>query len=123
MVLFCKNIGSGSVALFVSWAVAREVKLMGENPTKGQHTETFNNKKDTRNMEGEEKEERGERETSPTDMMHRSNSRPLLDVSRAAIQANSEDRNPIILLPNQSDDICHLALDIGGLKISNSFFF
>lgn len=56
---------------------------------------------------------------SPTTAIHRSNSRPQLDVSRAVIQANSEDRNPTILLPNQSDDISHLALDIGGLKISN----
>lgn len=47
-------------------------------------------------------------------MLHRSGSRPQLDLSGAAIQGNLEERNPTILLPNQSDDISHLAVDIGG---------
>ena len=46
--------------------------------------------------------------------MHRCGSRPQLDLSGAAIQGNLEERNPTILLPNQSDDISHLAVDIGG---------
>ena len=46
--------------------------------------------------------------------IHRSSSRPQLDLSGAAIQGNFEERDPTILLPNQSDDISHLALDIGG---------
>jgi hypothetical protein len=49
-----------------------------------------------------------------TTMLHRSSSRPQLDLSGAAIHGTLEDRNPTILLPNQSDDISHLALDIGG---------
>ena len=57
-----------------------------------------------------------EKEMAPTssNAMHKSSSRPQLDVSGAAIQGNFEERNPTILLPNQSDDISHLALDIGG---------
>lgn len=51
--------------------------------------------------------------SAPT-MLHRSGSRPQLDLSGAAIHGTLEDRNPTILLPNQSDDISHLALDIGG---------
>ncbi|OMO52116.1 hypothetical protein COLO4_37405 [Corchorus olitorius] len=41
----------------------------------------------------------------------RSGSRPQLDLSKAAIQGNSEEKDPTILLPNQFDDISHLALD------------
>ncbi|MQM06379.1 hypothetical protein Taro_039198 [Colocasia esculenta] len=55
-------------------------------------------------------------------MMHRSGSRPQLDVSGAAIQGNFEERNPTILLPNQSDDISHLAVDIGGSLIKLVYF-
>lgn len=77
---------------------------------------------DEGNNEGKSLEEyskvkKGEgKETAPaaTSSMHRSGSRPQLDLSGAAIQSNSEERNPTILLPNQSDDISHLALDIGG---------
>ena len=59
-----------------------------------------------------------EKEMAPTssNTMHRSSSRPQLDLSGAAIQGNFQERNPTILLPNQSDDISHLALDIGGSK-------
>lgn len=52
----------------------------------------------------------------------RSSSRPQLDVSGAAIQGNSEDRNPIILLPNQTDDISHFAVDLGGSLIKVVYF-
>jgi len=52
--------------------------------------------------------------------IHRSGSRPQLDLSKAEIQGNLEERDPTILLPNQSDDISHLALDIGG---DNKFHF
>ncbi|XP_065875851.1 pantothenate kinase 2 isoform X2 [Euphorbia lathyris] len=54
--------------------------------------------------------------------IHRSGSRPQLDLSKAAIQGNFEDRDPTILLPNQSDDISHLALDIGGSLIKLIYF-
>lgn len=59
----------------------------------------------------------GEREMAPPvgNSIHRSSSRPQLDLSKAAIQGSSEERDPTILLPNQSDDISHLALDIGGI--------
>ncbi|URE13212.1 pantothenate kinase [Musa troglodytarum] len=60
--------------------------------------------------------------STTTNSMHRSSSRPQLDVSRAAIQGDSEDTNPTILLPNQSDDISHLALDIGGSLIKLVYF-
>ncbi|PKA49311.1 Pantothenate kinase 2 [Apostasia shenzhenica] len=65
-----------------------------------------------------------EKEMAPTvpTSMHRSGSRPQLDLSGAAIGSNSEDRNPTILLPNQSDDISHLALDIGGSLIKLVYF-
>jgi type II pantothenate kinase len=46
--------------------------------------------------------------------MHRSSSRPQLDLSGAAIHGSAEERTPEILLPNQSDDISHFAIDIGG---------
>ncbi|MCL7046901.1 hypothetical protein MKW94_021321 [Papaver nudicaule] len=55
-------------------------------------------------------------------MIHRSSSRPQLDLSGAAIQGNFEERDPAILLPNQSDDIFHLALDIGGSLIKLIYF-
>lgn len=58
--------------------------------------------------EGEE----GRRGTLPRSS--RRGSRPQLHLRGAAIQGNCDDRNPTILLPSQSDDISHLALDIGG---------
>lgn len=60
--------------------------------------------------------EREEKDMAPpgVNSIHRSSSRPQLDLSGAAIQGNFEERDPTILLPNQSDDISHLALDIGG---------
>ncbi|XP_072984241.1 pantothenate kinase 2 [Typha latifolia] len=65
-----------------------------------------------------------EKEMAPTSSnpMHRSSSRPQLDLSGAAIQGNFEERNPTILLPNQSDDISHLSLDIGGSLIKLVYF-
>ncbi|KAM0042387.1 putative pantothenate kinase [Helianthus debilis subsp. tardiflorus] len=54
--------------------------------------------------------------------IHRSGSRPQLDLSGGAIQGNFEERDPTILLPNQSDDISHLALDIGGSLIKLVYF-
>lgn len=66
----------------------------------------------------------GERDMAPPagGLIHRSSSRPQLDLSKAAIQGNFEERNPTILLPNQSDDISHLALDIGGIFHYYVFF-
>lgn len=66
----------------------------------------------------------GEKDMAPSasgTSIHRSGSRPQLDLSKAEIQGNLEERDPTILLPNQSDDISHLALDIGGDKISPLF--
>lgn len=54
--------------------------------------------------------------------IHRSSSRPQLDLSKAEIQGNVEDRDPTILLPNQSHDISHLSLDIGGIIIIHLHF-
>ncbi|KAJ6374289.1 hypothetical protein OIU78_029910 [Salix suchowensis] len=53
---------------------------------------------------------------------NRSGSRPQLDLSKAAIEGTFEERDPTILLPNQSDDISHLALDIGGSDQSSAMF-
>ncbi|PWZ14619.1 Pantothenate kinase 2 [Zea mays] len=75
-----------------------------------------------------EEEEVGEETSSAaaqataTTMLPRSSSRPQLDLSGAAIHGTLEDRNPTILLPNQSDDISHLALDIGGSLIKLVYF-
>ena len=70
-------------------------------------------------------EGQGEREMSPPggNSIHRSGSRPQLDLSKAAIEGNFEEKDPIILLPNQSDDISHLAVDLGGINISPLCFF
>ncbi|KAI3785775.1 hypothetical protein L1987_44900 [Smallanthus sonchifolius] len=70
-----------------------------------------------------EKED-SEKEMAPPigNSIHRSSSRPQLDLSGAAIQGNFEERDPTILLPNQSDDISHLALDIGGSLIKLVYF-
>ncbi|GAU44902.1 hypothetical protein TSUD_137340 [Trifolium subterraneum] len=66
----------------------------------------------------------GEKDMSPAtgSSIHRSSSRPQLDVSKAEIQSNVEDKYPTILLPNQSDDLSHLALDIGGSLIKLVYF-
>ncbi|KAL6011501.1 hypothetical protein ACLOJK_001949 [Asimina triloba] len=70
----------------------------------------------------EEQEEEGKEMAPSSNAIHKSSSRPQLDLSGAAIQGNFEDRNPTILLPNQSDDISHLALDIGGSLIKLVYF-
>ncbi|XP_027333436.1 pantothenate kinase 2-like isoform X3 [Abrus precatorius] len=54
--------------------------------------------------------------------IHRSSSRPQLDLSKAEIQGNVEEKYPTILLPNQSHDLFHLALDIGGSLIKLVYF-
>ncbi|CAJ2642147.1 pantothenate kinase 2 isoform X1 [Trifolium pratense] len=66
----------------------------------------------------------GEKDMGPAtgNSIHRSSSRPQLDVSKAEIQSNVEDKYPTILLPNQSDDLSHLALDIGGSLIKLVYF-
>ncbi|KAK1302878.1 Pantothenate kinase 2 [Acorus calamus] len=78
-----------------------------------------NDNNNTREKEIKEEKEMG---SSSNSMMHRSSSRPQLDLTGAAIQGNFEERNPTILLPNQSDDISHLALDIGGSLIKLVYF-
>ncbi|GJM99355.1 hypothetical protein PR202_ga16446 [Eleusine coracana subsp. coracana] len=72
--------------------------------------------------EAEEEASSSAAQASAPTMMHRSSSRPQLDLSGAAIHGTLEDRNPTILLPNQSDDISHLALDIGGSLIKLIYF-
>ncbi|XP_050258453.1 pantothenate kinase 2 isoform X2 [Quercus robur] len=69
-------------------------------------------------------EGQGERDMSPPggNSIHRSSSRPQLDLSKAAIEGNFEEKDPIILLPNQSDDISHLAVDLGGSLIKLVYF-
>ncbi|KAK1280437.1 Pantothenate kinase 2 [Acorus gramineus] len=87
-----------------------------------------NQKKDTNNNKEREIEE--EREVafpsalsaSSNSMMNRLSCRPQIDLTGAAIQGNFEERDPSILLPNQSDDISHLALDIGGSLIKLVYF-
>lgn len=74
------------------------------------------------NKKEKEKEEERDMALAVSNPMHRSSSRPQLDLSGAAIQGNFEDRDPTILLPNQSDDISHLALDIGGSLIKLVYF-
>ncbi|RDX74078.1 Pantothenate kinase 2, partial [Mucuna pruriens] len=66
----------------------------------------------------------GERDMLPAagNSIHRSGSRPQLDVSKAEIEGNVEEKYPTILLPNQSDDLSHLALDIGGSLIKLVYF-
>ncbi|KAL2340904.1 hypothetical protein Fmac_008844 [Flemingia macrophylla] len=66
----------------------------------------------------------GDRDMAPAagNSIHRSGSRPQLDVSKAEIQGNVEEKYPTILLPNQSDDLSHLALDIGGSLIKLVYF-
>lgn len=72
-----------------------------------------NPEKDFVEREAEE-EDRDMAPVGGVNSIHRSSSRPQLDLSGAAIQGNFEEKDPAILLPNQSDDISHLALDIGG---------
>ncbi|KAK4843952.1 hypothetical protein QYF36_014722 [Acer negundo] len=57
-----------------------------------------------------------------TASVHRSGSRPQLDLCKAAIEGNFEEKDPTILLPNQSDDLSYLALDIGGSLIKLVYF-
>ncbi|CAN1347721.1 Pantothenate kinase 2 [Linum perenne] len=74
-------------------------------------------------LEKAREEGQGGREMAPAgNSIHRSGSRPQLDLSKAAIQGNFEEKDPTILLPNQSDDISHLALDIGGSLIKLVYF-
>ena len=89
--------------------------VLGNDDLKGEVVVAIN---EGRKFEGTRSgtEEEREKDMAPAagSPIHRSGSRPQLDVSGAAIQGNSEERDPTILLPNQSDDISHLALDIGG---------
>ncbi|KNA25742.1 hypothetical protein SOVF_004050 [Spinacia oleracea] len=97
-----------------------------QNPVLG--TDDIKPELEGRRLEGTSatpKTEEREKEMAPPvagNSIHRSGSRPQLDVSGAAIQGNFEERDPTILLPNQSDDISHLALDIGGSLIKLVYF-
>lgn len=79
----------------------------------------FDTEKDRSRGVLERGEQLGEKDMAPIagNSIHRSSSRPQLDLSGAAIQGNFEEKDPTILLPNQSDDISHLALDIGGKSL------
>ncbi|KAG6551234.1 hypothetical protein Mapa_007160 [Marchantia paleacea] len=54
--------------------------------------------------------------------IHRSPSRPQLDLSGATIQGSTEDKNPAIVLPNQSDELSHFAIDLGGSLVKLVYF-
>ncbi|KAE9604397.1 putative pantothenate kinase [Lupinus albus] len=93
-------------------------------------TNSSNNNNNNRALVKEKEEEEGQSGQGDRDMappagnssIHRSSSRPQLDVSKAEIQGNLEEKDPTILLPNQSDDLSHLALDIGGSLIKLVYF-
>lgn len=101
------------------------VSFLGNNdnsntlkPEQQQDIQTLVNIKNKESTEEEDDLDMAPHSAAP---IHRSSSRPQLDLSGAAIQGNFEEKDPTILLPNQSDDISHLALDIGGLFLG--FFF
>ncbi|BFI31343.1 type II pantothenate kinase [Marchantia polymorpha subsp. ruderalis] len=54
--------------------------------------------------------------------IHRSPSRPQLDLSGAAIHGSTDDKSPAIVLPNQSDELSHFAIDIGGSLVKLVYF-
>ncbi|GAB2223735.1 hypothetical protein Droror1_Dr00004475 [Drosera rotundifolia] len=95
-----------------------------ENPFLGNKDKIEESEERKGKSRGEEIGEVREKEMVPGtgSSIKRSGSRPQLDLSGAAIQGNFEDRDPTILLPNQSDDISHLALDIGGSLIKLVYF-
>eukprot|EP00850_Spirogloea_muscicola_P019956 SM000203S06132 [mRNA] locus=s203:2:2632:- [translate_table: standard] len=47
---------------------------------------------------------------------------PVLDLTGASIQGSTDDRNPSIVLPNQSHDVTHFAVDLGGSLIKIVYF-
>ncbi|XP_027354095.1 pantothenate kinase 2-like isoform X2 [Abrus precatorius] len=98
--------------------VEKEQKIIGINEEKEEQGSEGNNKH-TQLESGQ-----GDRDMAPAagNSIHRSGSRPQLDVSKAEIQGNVEEKYPTILLPNQSDDLSHLALDIGGSLIKLVYF-
>ncbi|KAH9564934.1 hypothetical protein CY35_04G050200 [Sphagnum magellanicum] len=53
---------------------------------------------------------------------HPTITRPLLDLSGAAIGGSEEDHNPTIVLPNQSAEVSHFAIDLGGSLIKLVYF-
>lgn len=95
-----------------------------ENPFLGNKDKIEESEERKGKSRGEEIGEVREKEMVPGtgSSIKRSGSRPQLDLSGAAIQGNFEERDPTILLPNQSDDISHLALDIGGSLIKLVYF-
>ncbi|KAI5407084.1 pantothenate kinase 2 isoform X2 [Lathyrus oleraceus] len=102
--------------------VQEEQKVLGideEGQNKG--TESEGNNNNNNNNKRTHLEGQGEKDMQGNPI-HRSSSRPQLDVSKAEIQSNVEDKYPTILLPNQSDDLSHLALDIGGSLIKLVYF-
>lgn len=94
----------------------QDQQSLGIFGSKDPKTEEEDKKKRTEKSVIKEEGGQAERDMAPTsgNSIHRSGSRPQLDVSKAEIQGNVEEKYPTILLPNQSDDISHLALDIGG---------
>ncbi|XP_074316909.1 pantothenate kinase 2 [Silene latifolia] len=91
--------------------------LVNKNP------EVVGSEEERKRVVVEEKEKEGTMAPPVSgNSIHRSGSRPQLDVTGAAIQGNFEEKDPTILLPNQSDDISHLALDIGGSLIKLIYF-
>lgn len=104
----------GAKGDFGLMASLTEDPVLGINDIK--ETEEENEKGKTQVVKTEEVGQSERDMASATgNSIHRSGSRPQLDLSKAAIQGNFEERDPTILLPNQSDDLSHLALDIGGI--------
>ncbi|KAK2663750.1 hypothetical protein Ddye_002324 [Dipteronia dyeriana] len=104
--------------------------LINQEHNKTQEENNNNNSnsqlKDKSAVLGRDREENSSKNQNQAEIdmasIHRSGSRPQLDLSKAAIEGNFEEKDPTILLPNQSDDISHLALDIGGSLIKLVYF-
>lgn len=96
-----------------------EDPILGTNDTiKEKKKEEEFNKNKSLSLDKVEGSGQTEKDMAPVtgSSIHRSGSRPQLDLSKAAIQGTFEERDPTILLPNQSDHLSHLALDIGGIN-------
>lgn len=102
------------------WVVWNSYKMAGLVEQEGQQVIGIDEEGQNKVTENKRTHLEGERDMmapAAGSSIHRSGSRPQLDVSKAEIQGNVEEKYPTILLPNQSDDLSHLALDIGGMFV------
>ncbi|KAL3694170.1 hypothetical protein R1sor_007821 [Riccia sorocarpa] len=60
--------------------------------------------------------------TAAVTPINRSPSRPQLVLSGAAIQGSTDDKSPSIVLPHQTDELCHFAVDVGGSLVKLVYF-